>query len=295
MNIESIPADPSNYTKGRGGKRVEMILCHWWDDPAKNPSIQGVINTFKNPARNASAHYVVTGGRIVRMVDEANTGWHAGNWDANQRSIGIECDPRFTDDIYKTIAWLVQNIRSKHGNIPLRRHNEFKATQCPGTADLARIDREAQGLHYQFVSQVQLLKVVGTGSVGLRVRRAPNTSSDVVDKIPEGGQAQAIGYVPNGESISGDTKWWRLDEGRHISNKYTQQVAPPPPVPAPEPAPEPIPEPTPEPPTPPVEPEPEPTPTPTPPVITDPLMTLIRKIKEWLVDLWNKIIKGGRK
>lgn len=130
-----------NYQPGRT-QRIQAIVIHWWDDPAKKPVIQGVINHFKNPAIEVSAHYVVSGDRIVQMVKESDTAWHARQ--ANPYSIGIEIDPNTPGNTYATVARLVREIRARHGNLPLKKHNEFNQTSCPGTLDIARIDREAR-------------------------------------------------------------------------------------------------------------------------------------------------------
>lgn len=127
-----IPANPSNYTKGRGGKRITTIVIHHWDDPARNPQLSGVIATFQNPGRGASAHFVVEAGRVVQMVDLANTAWHAGNWPINQCSIGIECNPRCTDADKATIGELIRNLQATYGPLRIIGHKDASSTACPG-------------------------------------------------------------------------------------------------------------------------------------------------------------------
>lgn len=131
-----------NYWAGRS-KKITRIVIHWWDDPAKKPSISGVIATFQNPAREASAHYVVSDTRIVQMVKEQDTAWHAGQ--ANPFSIGIEVDPRTPGKTYQTLGALVRDIRKRHGNLPLEPHNKYMATRCPGTIDFKKIEQYASG------------------------------------------------------------------------------------------------------------------------------------------------------
>jgi hypothetical protein len=132
--------DSPNFTKGR--KAYDYIVIHWWDDPAKNPSYEGVVGLLCNPARQASAHYVATGTnrRVACIVSPLDTAWHAGNWDANTRSIGIECDPRCREEDYDVVAELVADIRSAFGDMPLRPHRDFIATACPGNYDLNKIN-----------------------------------------------------------------------------------------------------------------------------------------------------------
>lgn len=137
-----------NFSHGNNGRK--MIVCHHWDDPAKNPSYEGTINTLCNPSRGASAHFIATGTgrRVACLVDLENTAWHAGTsnpaTNPNPISIGIECDPRCRDEDYDVVAELIANIRSAYGDLPLRGHREFAPTQCPGNWDLIRLDKLAR-------------------------------------------------------------------------------------------------------------------------------------------------------
>lgn len=138
--------DSPNFTAGRGGKSIDRIVIHWWDDPARNPTAEGAVATLVNPARQVSAHYVVTGTgrRVWCLVAVPNTAWHAGNFDINQRSIGLECDPRCRAEDYDVIAEVVADIWRAYGKLPLTPHRQYTSTQCPGNYDLARIQREAE-------------------------------------------------------------------------------------------------------------------------------------------------------
>ncbi len=132
--------DSPNFTKGRVA--YDYIVIHWWDDPAKGPTYEGVISTLCNPARQASAHYVATGTdrRVACLVNPTDTAWHAGNWDANTRSIGVECDPRCREEDYDVVAEVIADIRSAFGPLPLRPHRDFTSTTCPGNYDLNKIN-----------------------------------------------------------------------------------------------------------------------------------------------------------
>lgn len=134
-----------NQTPGRGGHSIEFIVIHWWNDPANNPGFHGAINTLCNPARQASAHCVAEAGRVAWIVNASNTAWHAGNWNANCRSIGIECNPRMSEGDLETIGELIADLRRTYGPLPLYPHNHFFNTQCPGTYEskLAWLDQRA--------------------------------------------------------------------------------------------------------------------------------------------------------
>ena len=80
------PVPASNYTVGRDGSSVDLIVDHW-----TVVMFEGAIRRFLNPASILSAHYVIgSDGRIAQMVSEDDTAYHAGVFSVNQRSIGIE-------------------------------------------------------------------------------------------------------------------------------------------------------------------------------------------------------------
>lgn len=139
MTREWIPSP--NFKKGRTAA-IKYIVIHHWDDPDKKPTVQGVVNHLKDPEVEVAAHYVVSGDRVIQMVDENDTAWHARS--ANPYTIGIEVDPQVPGDTYRTVGQLVREIRVRHGNLPLRKHSDFVKTSCPGDLDLARIDKEAK-------------------------------------------------------------------------------------------------------------------------------------------------------
>lgn len=132
-----------NRSKRRS--KVRRIVIHHWDDPKRKPSLDGVLSWLTTTRSKVSAHYVVSGRKVYRLVPESVVAWHARG--GNSDSIGIECDPRQQDETYETVAALIRDIRSRHGDIPLVRHRDVKgsSTTCPGTYDLARLDRLARG------------------------------------------------------------------------------------------------------------------------------------------------------
>jgi hypothetical protein len=128
-------------------RTFKRVVLHWWDDPAKNPTLQGVIATFKKTG-GTSAHYVVDDKTILNMVKEENIAYHAKN--ANPSTIGIEINPKTPGDTYKNVIALVADI-CKRREIAITRqniigHREVVNTACPGTIDIDRVVREAKAL-----------------------------------------------------------------------------------------------------------------------------------------------------
>lgn len=97
-----------------------------------------------------SAHYQITPDKIWGCVGENFVAYHAGNYEVNQRSIGLEhlndtVAPTWTiaEETYKNSAKLIKDICERY-SIPLDRqhirgHKEFTSTQCPGGIDIDKL------------------------------------------------------------------------------------------------------------------------------------------------------------
>lgn len=133
----SYPADPNNYTEAYRpySSSINKIVIH-----VTQGSWSGAINWFQNPNSRVSAHYVVrsSDGLISKTVLRKDIAWHAGNWDYNQTSIGIEhegfvSDPKwFTEAMYDSSAKLSAYI-CKGYSIPIDRSHIVGHVEIPGT------------------------------------------------------------------------------------------------------------------------------------------------------------------
>lgn len=133
----------SMNTSSRDGKPIDRIVIHHWGDKNYN-NIDVVVNWLSVSYSRVSAHHVVEKNKVYNLVPEERTAWHAGNYDVNQRSIGIECRPEARDEDYETIGMLVGRIWSKYGKLPLYPHKAYINTYCPGQYDLNRIKQIAE-------------------------------------------------------------------------------------------------------------------------------------------------------
>lgn len=131
------PASKKNYTNADrpDSEPITTVVIH-----TMQGSYAGTKAWFKNPASEVSAHYIVrsSDGQITQMVHESDIGWHAGNWDVNTRSIGIEHegyveDPKkwYTDTMYRSSAKLVRSICDRYG-IPIDRKHIIGHVEVPG-------------------------------------------------------------------------------------------------------------------------------------------------------------------
>lgn len=133
-----------NYSPGRPAGSPTSITIHWWGRYGQTHD--GVVAYLCRAGGDSSAHYVASAKGVTQIVSDLDRAWHAGAL-GNPRSIGIECRPEMTDADMAMVAKLVAAIRSEHGNLPLKGHKDWMATQCPGTwyAQLARLDQMARG------------------------------------------------------------------------------------------------------------------------------------------------------
>lgn len=136
-----------NFTGGRSGQSPQFVVIHTYNGAGRS-----LYNWFNNPQAQASAHYAVfKDGNGEQYVDEGNTAWHAGNWDANIKSIGIEHqddgnpnDAVRTNELYETSAQLIADIYRRYGwdkknKALIKPHKEFTGTGCPAALNIDRI------------------------------------------------------------------------------------------------------------------------------------------------------------
>ncbi len=147
MNIQQVGSP--NYSTGRGGKPISLIVVHHMAG-----TLAATDSVFQNTQRNTSAHYGVgRNGEVHQYVADGDTAFHAGNYDINQRSVGIEhedlASDSYTDLEYQTSAALIRSLCLRY-NLPInattiRPHRDFIATACPGSLDINRLINLAKG------------------------------------------------------------------------------------------------------------------------------------------------------
>jgi N-acetyl-anhydromuramyl-L-alanine amidase AmpD len=128
-----------NFTKAhRSPASIRSIVVHVTEGPFW-PSVRWL----KSAHSHASCHYIVgRRGRIVQLVHDSDIAWHAGNWNVNETSIGIEHeglvgDPfGFTDAQYRSSARLAAYL-ARRSLMPIDRahfigHDEVPHPSRPG-------------------------------------------------------------------------------------------------------------------------------------------------------------------
>lgn len=139
----------ANCNHERFGNNVEHITIHYWGTWVGQKHDSIVDYLVKERKNGTSAHYVLSPGKVTRIVPEEWTAWANGNRDANRKSITIELNPdpsKYAETI-ATAGALVRDIRSRWGDLPLYPHKHWTSTDCPGpfTDRLGDIDSVARG------------------------------------------------------------------------------------------------------------------------------------------------------
>lgn len=131
-------ANPANYTRGRNGAKIEYLVMHYTANDGDTDEGNGKY--FHNNTPGTSAHYFVDDDSCTLSVPEEDTAHHAGNWNMNLHSIGIEMVSDIVNGKYvispKTVdnaVILAREIMQKY-NIHIShviRHYDVTKKLCP--------------------------------------------------------------------------------------------------------------------------------------------------------------------
>ncbi|MEV0586470.1 N-acetylmuramoyl-L-alanine amidase [Nonomuraea sp. NPDC050310] len=125
-----------NHDRVRGReRRIDYIVIHDTEG-----SYRGIPSMVGDP-KYVSWHYSIRSrdGHVAQHVATRDIAWHAGNWDVNSRSIGIEHEAYlakgptwFTEAMYRSSARLVRYLADRY-DIPLDRAHILGHDNVPGT------------------------------------------------------------------------------------------------------------------------------------------------------------------
>lgn len=81
-------APSPNYTRGRGGAKIDLIVQHHTDGQSRTDRAVAHLRNAEAEKR-VSAHFLVgQEGEVFQLVDTADAAWHCSGW--NARSVGVE-------------------------------------------------------------------------------------------------------------------------------------------------------------------------------------------------------------
>lgn len=115
--VEYRPAHYDNMGDLNFPANPAMIVPHQFDAKDKFPSLDGVINWFQTsrPASPSSAHFAVSGDRIVQLVSLKDRAFHAGSVGNNY--IGIEVDPQEDEKTVASVKKLIRALNARYGKV----------------------------------------------------------------------------------------------------------------------------------------------------------------------------------
>lgn len=248
MNISQF--NTPNFSPYRLGYKPEAILLHWINGP-----LAVADAAFSRSATQVSAHAGIENSEIHEYVNTDFTAWHAGNWEVNLRTIGIEHSAQpGREATPQTVETSIEYVTTKchtyginpHGTFTFTSrdgtkktvpcifgHDEVIPTQCPGTIPVEHIrDEVAVRLSLIGIDQevpkptsvpvieasVQCFWVRVVTPI-LRVRTAPSTSAQVRgDKeLQEGDMVECIQAVMGDDPYGTGNNVWLLTK---ISRLY---------------------------------------------------------------------------
>jgi len=129
---------------------IRIYVPHYSSPPREEKYIKGepiFSHHFRdNQQVFYSYHWIVRNdGKIERLLNDDEIGWHAGNWDINRRSVGIMLDNDYEDKrpSDKELQAIASLIKEKYGAVLPDRifgHREVKLvgeTSCPSNLFLS--------------------------------------------------------------------------------------------------------------------------------------------------------------
>jgi hypothetical protein len=228
--------------------KIDKIVIHWFGIG----TLESADTRFMNAANQSSSSYGVSKGRIWQWVQEKDAPWANGDANANLTSVTIETDAIVSGQSnahdlseldYQTVGALVRDIAQRNG-IPLdrahiRRHSEFKPTQCCGTVDVDKIIAIAKGGSPAPINTGYPKEVTITIQ-GLKVRDAANTGGNLAgSQSLDEGDVVKVQNVVKGQyveypGIKGTDMWYVSMYGNFFWSGGTDEpVYPAPPAPTP--------------------------------------------------------------
>lgn len=149
-NFKEIWCNKANFTvSNRKEKDIDTIVIHYTGNNGDTAENNG--NYFKNNAVETSAHYFVDDTTVIRSVADKNIAWHAGDWNINCRSIGIEiagstkeCKGRTLENVITLTKELMKKYNISKERVI--RHYDANGKLCPafwcGSQQKDRLFRE---------------------------------------------------------------------------------------------------------------------------------------------------------
>lgn len=137
--VEYSPAGVGNFQSGNFPQKPTNVVVHQFGTVGID-TLNSTVNTFQNPNgdRKVSAHFVVSGKRIIQMVSLKDRAYHAGP--VGNDYVGIETDPAQDADTIASTKKLLAALKAKYGYElvkTLHKNISGNSTNCGASITLA--------------------------------------------------------------------------------------------------------------------------------------------------------------
>ncbi len=176
ITIDNTSYISKNWARRIFGVKPEFIVIHHWGGfGQKAENVAHYLATNNVPV---SAHFVIDATHCYQLVDTMNQAWHAMS--GNAKGIGIECRPEADSADIEAVAQLIAYLWGRYGYMPLRRHNEFTATACPGKWQALMGHLETRACHYWRQNPAGKKPIPNTAPIPLALR---DLTGEEIEKI----------------------------------------------------------------------------------------------------------------
>jgi N-acetylmuramoyl-L-alanine amidase len=232
---------------------VKFIVAHDTGNPRS--TARGNRNYYENSRNDmsASAHLFVDDKEIIECIpalssNKPEKAWHVlynvptdnqlYGYNANDAAIGVEyCygDNINADEAYRKFIWLMAKICFVYGLDPeksivghcildpkrktdpvtglLQSRRTYEQMLRDVVVEFNECTGVASAPQYNFIASAGTGKVIHV----LNLRKGePNTKADVVEIVSVGTVLSYQGYIDNGESVNGNGKWYRDNNGNYF-------------------------------------------------------------------------------
>ena len=139
MNIERKMIPDTMYAKGQKLISLKWIVIHETGNPRKGANADmhaKYLLTSASQKAQTCWHYTIDDKKVIQHLEDDQVGWHAGDWEANNNSIGFETCVNSDGDLFlatENTARLTAELLIKHGlNLEnVKQHNFFMDKNCP--------------------------------------------------------------------------------------------------------------------------------------------------------------------
>ncbi len=220
-------------------KSVKNIVLHWIGNAGSSAlGNRNYFESLKNKGIYASSHYIIgLNGEIIKCIPENEMAYHAGNWNMNCNSIGIEnCHSdwggKFNDNTYNALIELIADICKRYGlnQNCIIRHYDVTGKVCP------KYYVEHQDAFEQLKADVA--SKLGNNYTPQVVVSTPTTNNnyDIYKVCYNGTNVRtgaslhsSVAYQKNAENeihvVGSENGFYKLSDGNYIRMGYAYKVS----------------------------------------------------------------------